>query len=131
MKNFALICCLLAFSCQTSTNDGRTFKEISPAEFDQKRQEAGVVLLDVRTADEFQSGYLLGAIQYDYYETESFETALDQLDRDKTYLVYCRSGGRSSNAMSMMKAMGFKEVYNLKGGILAWRKAGLAVENPG
>jgi phage shock protein E len=130
MKYLALFCFLLAVSCQTATNDGRTFREIDPAEFDQKRAEAGVVLLDVRTAEEFRSGYLPNALAYDYYETESFEMALNQLNRDGKYLVYCRSGGRSGNAMAMMKAMGFKEVYHLKGGILAWRKAGLEVVNP-
>lgn len=86
-----------------------------------------MVLLDVRTVEEFAEGHLEGAMQYDYYETESFKGMLEGLDKSKTYLIYCRSGSRSGNAMSMMQSMGFSSVYNLDGGILAWRAAGLPV----
>lgn len=87
-------------------------------------------MLDVRTADEFKEGYIAGAVQYDYYETASFEMALKNLDKSATYYLYCRSGGRSGTVFNTMQQLGFASVYELDGGILAWRKAGMPMERP-
>ncbi|CAM2009132.1 rhodanese-like domain-containing protein [Acanthopleuribacter pedis] len=78
------------------------------------------VLLDVRKPNEFQEGHIEGAQNIDFY-SETFKDDLDELDRNKTYLVYCRSGGRSGRTSDLMKKMGFQRVYDLRGGIIAWK----------
>ena len=84
---------------------------------------AQVVCLDVRTPSEFREGHLRGAILIDV-KTDSFMLAArDQLPKDKTIAVYCRSGRRSATAASMLSDEGYKMV-NLDGGINAWKDAG-------
>lgn len=82
------------------------------------------VILDVRTPQEFADGYVANATNIDFYSA-TFEDELDALDKEKTYLIYCKSGGRSSQALGIMDELGFQEVYNLSGGISAWQDAGL------
>lgn len=90
--------------------------------FEAKMKAKDVVILDVRTPGEFKSGYIPGAINIDIYAAD-FQTQVQKLDKSKTYLVYCRSGARSSNAGNFMVTNGFKEVYNLQGGMMGWRGA--------
>ena len=85
------------------------------------------VILDVRTPEEFQSGHIEGAINVDYYNP-GFEVELGKLDRAKTYLVYCRTGSRSENTFAYMKELQFRQIYDLEGGITAWRAAGFSVQ---
>lgn len=86
------------------------------------------VILDVRTPDEFKSGHLADAINIDFYGAD-FKTYLDQLDKNKTYLVYCRTGVRSTNSVNIMLSMKFTRLYNMTGGITAWTGAKLPVVN--
>ncbi len=81
------------------------------------------VILDVRTPQEFEEGYIPDAVNIDIYLGQAFVEALDELDKSKHYYVYCRSGGRSGQACSLMNQMGFDTAYNLKGGILKWKGA--------
>jgi rhodanese-related sulfurtransferase len=81
------------------------------------------VLLDVRTPEEFAEGHISGAININYND-EKFSAALDTLDKNKPYEVYCRSGKRSGASATMMSEKGFKKVYNLEGGILKWQEKG-------
>jgi len=87
----------------------------------------GLVVLDIRTAEEFATGHLENAINIDYYAAD-FEDQLSQLDLDVPYVMYCNSGNRSSNALALMDSLGFTEVYELDGGIQAWYGASLPVE---
>ncbi len=73
------------------------------------------LLLDVRTPEEYSEGHIEGALNLDIYDKQ-FSIELDKLDKTKPVYVYCKSGGRSSNASEIMKEKGFKEVYNLVGG---------------
>ncbi len=82
------------------------------------------VVLDVRTPQEFAAGHLPGAINLDYY-SPTFREQLNQLDKSKTYFVYCRTGHRSGEAVKIMKQLGFKKIYDLNGGIMQWQAAGL------
>jgi len=86
-------------------------------------QNPGAVILDVRTPEEYDGGYLKGAKNMDYH-AKGFDKELLALDKTKSYFVYCLSGGRSSAAADLMRDNGFKNVYELGGGILAWKKAG-------
>ena len=82
------------------------------------------VIIDVRTREEFTEEHIENAINIDYY-AESFQDELNNLDKDKTYLVYCRSGKRSRNALDTMKELNFREAYNMSGGIIQWTAEGL------
>lgn len=84
------------------------------------------VLLDVRTPEEFADERLDKAVNLDYY-ARNFREELSRLDRDKLYLVYCRTGRRSGLALRMMDELGFKEAYNMIGGIVQWKAEGLPV----
>ena len=82
------------------------------------------VILDVRTPEEYAAGHIEKSINLDYY-SEIFKDDLSKLDKNKTYLIYCRSGRRSEGALDIMEELGFGEVYNMLGGILQWESAGL------
>ena len=84
------------------------------------------ILLDVRTPAEFAEGHLQGAINIDY-NNDGFAAALDTLDKNKQYEVYCRSGHRSGESAEMMSKKGFKKIYDLEGGILKWQEKGYEV----
>lgn len=124
--SFLLLFVLGFVSCSQQTETG----QLTPAVFAEKMKTTGVVVLDVRTIDEFNSGHIEGAKQLDYYETDSFNASIDALDKNVTYLLYCRSGGRSGTTYDMMVQKGFKNVYNLEGGMLAWQKANMPVVAP-
>ena len=96
---------------------------LEPNEFEQKMKEPGVVLLDVRSAFEFGGDKIPGAQNISYTEA-GFKERVDKMDKGSTYLVYCLSGSRSAGALNTMKAMGFSNVYNLKGGIENWKSSG-------
>ena len=87
---------------------------------DQLKDDANAVILDVRTEDEFSEGIIPGAFNIDIYKGQGFIYALEELDKSKNYYVYCRSGGRSGQACSIMSQLGFENTYNLLGGILNW-----------
>ncbi len=82
------------------------------------------VVLDVRTPAEFAGGHIPEATNVDF-EASDFAAQLSKLNKDKTYLVYCRTGSRSGQATELMNSMGFKHVYDVQGGITAWEQAGL------
>ncbi len=85
---------------------------------------SGLVVLDVRTPEEFDQGRIAGAENIDFYASD-FSTRLDALDKDAPYFVYCRSGNRSASTIDIMRDLGFTSVYELDGGIVSWAEAGL------
>lgn len=89
-------------------------------------QPEGLVILDVRTDEEFDAGHLDGAMQLDFYR-DDFADELAQLDADVPYVLYCQSGNRSSQARAMMADLGFTSVADIDGGFAAWQAAGLDV----
>ena len=80
-------------------------------------QESDYVLIDIRTPAEYTQEHLPGAINLDYY-SPTFSAQLDQLDKSKTYIIYCRSGSRSKGALQLMDELGFTRVFELSEGIL-------------
>ena len=127
MKNllFILVLFLLA-SCQNSSSStGQAmvpeagYYNVTNEEFKKLMTKSNSIILDVRTPEETSRGIISGAMKLDY-NNKDFATSLDQLDKNKTYLVYCRSGSRSANACKMMKEKGFTKLYNLDGGYVAW-----------
>lgn len=99
---------------------------ITPSEVDklirENKNDRNLIILDVRTPLEFASGRIAGAINLDYH-SPAFATSLDTFTRSKTYIVYCRSGNRSLKASRIMKDKGFNTIYNMEGGIMAWKDA--------
>lgn len=85
-----------------------------------------LVVLDVRTPEEFAEGHLEGAVLVDFYDAD-FADQLAQLDPDVPYLVYCRSGNRSGQTLPLMQQLGFGSASDIDGGILAWADAGLPI----
>ena len=84
-------------------------------------QNSEAQIIDARTPGEYASGKILNATNIDFLNA-GYEATLAELDKSKTYYVYCRSGQRSMSMGKKMKKMGFKAVYNLRGGIMSWSK---------
>ena len=115
-----------AQASQSAPSDGIIV--LAPQAFiDQAKADTTSFLLDVRTSKEYAEGHLAGARQLDYLNTEAFDAGIKQLDKSRTYYIYCRSGRRSHGACLKMKKQGFK-VYDMEGGILNWTKLGMPVE---
>ena len=83
------------------------------------KSEKDLVILDIRTSMEVAGGKIPNAKHIDFY-SGNFQKEIDKLNRDKKYLVYCASGGRSKSACGIMNKMGFKNIYELKGGYGAY-----------
>jgi rhodanese-related sulfurtransferase len=90
------------------------------------RSNADFVILDVRTADEFNSGHMENAVNIDYYSAD-FPVNVGKLDKNKQYLVYCRTGVRSAGATRIMIDLGFNNVQSMLGGLSTWITAGYPV----
>jgi rhodanese-related sulfurtransferase len=87
-----------------------------------KQQNPKLVIMDVRTQYEYAQGHLSKAINVDY-KMPDFENAISKMDKNNTYLVYCRTGRRSEEAQKTMQSLGFQHVYNLDGGMIKWSMA--------
>lgn len=105
----------------------QTIKDISVKEaydlMGKNKDNQSFIIIDVRTPQEFASEYIESAVNIDYY-SEEFQNELNELDKEKTYLIYCLSGNRSGRALAIMKELGFREVYNMLGGIIQWKVEG-------
>lgn len=99
--------------------DAKTFS-------DKLKATSNAVLLDVRTPEEFSKEYIEGALLADW-NSDDFQRRIDAIDKNASVFVYCLSGGRSSSAAAAMRKQGYKEVYELQGGIMKWKSAGLPV----
>ena len=83
-------------------------------------------ILDIRTPGEFQSGHLAKSIPIDFY-SPTFADQLNRLEKTKTYLVYCRTGNRSTKSLQLFKKLKFQKVYHMTSGISDWKSNGFAV----
>jgi phage shock protein E len=97
---------------------------VNVKDFAAKTQEAGVVVLDVRTPGEFVQGHIQGAMKIDV-EASTFDAEIAKLDKTKTYAVYCHSGNRSGVATQAMAKAGFTHLFNLENGISDWMAQGM------
>jgi rhodanese-related sulfurtransferase len=111
----------IATSCVSSPKKQTQMNELAPDAWAKlQEQTSASVILDVRTVEEFESGYIKGALNMDIRGGADFIASVEALDKSKSYFVYCRSGARSGQACQLMSQMGFNAVYNLEGGVLAW-----------
>lgn len=120
---------VLASACSSDTTT-QSIELVPPADAAQVIADdpAGLVVLDIRTPEEFNEARLADAIMVDFY-ADDFEAQLDTLDKDVPYVMYCRSGNRSSEAVKTMKDLGFVEVYEIDGGIVNWYDQGYPIES--
>lgn len=128
--SIALVMGLFMVSCsngQQKAAEGSIAENVNVEEFTQHIGNAQIV--DVRTPAEWNEGIVEGAIMNNIYE-DDFEKQLEKLDKEKPVAVYCKVGGRSGQAMGKMNKLGFKEVYNLDGGMDAWKSAGKPTVKP-
>ncbi|TXK73617.1 rhodanese-like domain-containing protein [Mesonia sp. HuA40] len=86
----------------------------------QLANDKNAVLLDVRTPEEFEEGFIPGAILANIQEPQEFMNSTQELDKSKNFYVYCKSGGRSTQACQIMDQLGFSSTFNLEGGFSIW-----------
>ena len=121
MNKFFFLFFFFFLSCVYSPNNADKMINLSETEWVKLHDESEEsVIIDVRTDDEFSTGYIGGAVNIDFYKGNEFISEIEKLDKSKSYFIYCRSGARSGQTCELMKQKGFKKVYNLKGGILGW-----------
>lgn len=87
---------------------------------EQLNNDDNAVILDVRTSEEVCQGIIPNAMHIDIFKGHEFISKLETLDKNKNYYVYCKMGGRSAQACSIMNQLGFENTYNLIGGIMEW-----------
>jgi thioredoxin 1 len=125
MKYSSLLLFVALFFSACSSNGGNPV--LDAKSFSEKMKSTpNAVLLDVRTPGEFSKEYIEGALLADW-NSDDFQRRIDAIDKNAPVFVYCLSGGRSSSAAAAMRKQGYKEVYELQGGIMKWKSAGLPV----
>ena len=125
-----LLTCLLAVLGLNTACGQQNFENADVQGFAELVRDTNVVVLDVRTADEFAEGHIERAVNIDYKKDDFMDRAKAALPTGKTIAIYCRSGRRSGNAASMLAPEGYVLV-NLKGGIIDWQNAGMPVVKAG
>ena len=112
----------------SASNTSGEIHNVSVVEFDSltKVLKGNYLLLDVRSPEEWSEGIMPGATLINYYD-DSFSQSLASLPKSDNILVYCKAGGRSSEAAEQLKNLGFKNIYNLDGGMDAWKEIGMTV----
>jgi thioredoxin len=114
---------MLVLSCSQHSQNTNSLQHVSVNEFSTAlNAAASPQIIDVRTPEEFATGHLEHAQNINIYN-QDFATRIAQLDKDKPTFVYCKAGGRSADAAGQMQKMGFRQVYDLKGGFMAWSAA--------
>jgi rhodanese-related sulfurtransferase len=103
---------------------GAHIGQLEAGDFHRLSEQREVVVLDVRTPEEFDEGHIPQAHNVDMYNQTQVDQFLRTADKDKPYLVYCRTDNRSQHMRDLMAARGFTHVVNLTGGIQAWATAG-------
>lgn len=96
---------------------------VSPSEIKELSTLEKAQFVDIRTPEEYAEGYIEGFENIDYL-SDSFQWDIEKLDKTKPIILYCRSGGRSGKCAALLLEKGFKEIYDLEGGIIKWKAQG-------
>jgi rhodanese-related sulfurtransferase len=115
--------CLIAgfFTIQLVSAQDTTGLAIGQAKFEKLMKKKNTYVVDVRTPEEYKSGFIPDAINHDVMDSIAFVNTISPLDKNKKYLLYCKSGRRSGKALLIMKNVGFRKVHHLKGGVSEWK----------
>ncbi len=111
---------IFSFLFGSKQSKDSAIKRISASEFKEKINQKNVQLIDVRTPSEYKSGRIGKAKNIDFYSGK-FNVEFNKLNKNEPIYLYCRSGNRSRQTAKKLEAMGFKEIYDLKGGIMSYR----------
>ena len=120
MLRFFLFSLLFVYSCQIF--ESKEISVISDAQFNEI-QDTDYILVDVRTTEEYESGHIQNAVNFDFY-SESFQKEILSLDKSASIILYCRTQNRSTKTANYLKENGYKEITVLEGGITSWVKNG-------
>ena len=123
---------LLCFSCGNVATDEAVIEAITPAEANRlPNLNQEIMVLEVRTPEEYEAGHIEGAVNISVY-AENFNTQVNQLDKNKTYIVHCAANvenGRSAKSINIMTDAGFKDIMSLEGGFTRWQSEGFDVSD--
>jgi rhodanese-related sulfurtransferase len=111
---------ILSMSCNTKSQSD-AIKVLTPTEFKQKSVKQTII--DIRAPQEFSEGHIEGAVNINYFD-DNFLDQMAKYDKNQPIFIYCRSGNRTESASKKAADFGFKEIYDLEGGILYWIKNG-------
>jgi len=128
MSLYKLFVSFLAVSVIACNGNAQKNISLSPQDFEKGITGKDIQILDVRTMEEYESGHIKNALLADWTNQEQFKERVAALVKTKPVYTYCLSGGRSGQAASWMKKNGFETVFNLDGGITAWKNANLPLE---
>lgn len=119
-KHFLLLtfCVCFLFNCKETRSQNLNL--ISVEEMQELVHLEDMQLVDVRTPAEYNEGHVPNAQNIDFWG-ENFDAKIDELDKTKPIIVYCKSGGRSAKCASKLAAKGFEKIYDLKGGFSQWK----------
>ena len=130
MKNFKqhILPFILLLNLLSLYAGAQSIKRLDPQNFEKMLKESKEpILLDVRTAGEYAQGHLVNAALLDIYASD-FKSQAGKLNKSKPVFVYCKAGSRSGSAVNVLSDLGFKEIYDLNGGIIAWQRANKPIE---
>ena len=124
------IICLGFILPSLSAQDSTRILTVSAKEaadlIDKHNGDSDFAILDIRTPGEFQSGHLQSALLIDFY-SQTFVDQLSRLDKEKTFLIYCRTGNRSTRSLEIFKKLKFQKIYHMANGISTWYSEGFPV----
>lgn len=106
------------FGAMAQKNENITI--LDKGTFNEAIQGDSIQLVDVRTPQEYEAGFIRNAINIDYFDQENFASKFEKLDKEKPIYIYCRSGNRSQKAAAKLDSLGFKKIFDLKGGYMNW-----------
>ncbi|MCC6722524.1 MAG: thioredoxin [Bacteroidia bacterium] len=121
---YSIVILLLCYSCKASNNE-----ILSPKEFSEIVKQKDIQIIDIRTPEEFSTGYIENAKNIDFYDPE-FKEKMNKLDKNKALAIYCKSEGRTKEAIKVLDKDGFVKIYMLKGGLLMWEHQGFKLTIP-
>lgn len=113
---------LLSYGTTATAQQSQQSVVLAPEDFE-KVLKPSVQLIDVRTPDEYKAGRIGEAKNINFYDPD-FKVQMEKLDKNKPVAIYCGVGGRSGKASAILNQLGFKKIYDLKGGITAWKASG-------
>jgi len=121
MKLILILMSFLSFLFGDKLQQSDRITILDKAAFKTAISSRNVQLVDVRTANEYNSGHIKNAQNIDYFKTAAFITAVEELDKEKPVYLYCRSGNRSQRAATKLDSLGFKQIYDLEDGYNNWQ----------
>ena len=121
IKIFSLVLFAGLFTIQFASAQDTRGGSLEQQQFKKLMKKKNTYVVDVRTPEEYKSGFIGNAVNYDVMDSVAFINTISSLDKNKKYLLYCKSGRRSGKALVMMKNIGFRKVHHLKGGVSEWK----------